>query len=370
MRAITALLLAVSMLTACGSTGNSATSQAAESTSTASSEPVDRQIFAMTTVMNLRAYGKKANDALDAAEEEIKKLDSELSIGNADSEVYAINKNGGGTLTEDTAALTEASLKLSADTDGAFDFTIAPLMDLWGFTTLFQEETESTEAQVEATVDSIPTQEEINQVLPRVNSKNVSYDADSKTLKLGDGQQIDFGGIAKGYTSQKIMEIYEKYGLTGGIAELGGNVQVMGAKPDGSPWKVGIEDPSDTSQMLGVLSLTKASTVITSGGYERYIKDKDGNVYHHILDPSTGYPADNGLTSVSIIMEDGSEADGLSTALYVMGKDKAISYWRNHAYEFDTILMTDDGKLLVTEGIADAFSSDNYTPEIIKKDAS
>lgn len=367
LKAFVSILTAAVFLTSCGSTGKTGTDSAASSA--AAYEPHDRQFFAMTTVMNLRAYGAEAEEALDEAEEEIRSLDSKLSVGTKDSEVYAINQNGGGNLSEDTARLTEMSLALSRKTNGAFDFTIAPLMDRWGFSSLYDEQNDGS-GDAEVTVDSVPTKEEIAQTLALVDYTKVSYDSSAKELKLGDGQTIDFGGIAKGYASQKVMEIYEKHKLTGGLADLGGNVQVMGAKPDGTPWKVGIEDPSDTSRVLGILSLADGKTVITSGGYERYLKDKDGNVYHHILDPKTGYPASNGLTSVSIIMDDGTEADGLSTALYVLGREGAISCWREHADEFEAVFMTDDGRLLVTPGLADTFSSDTYTPEIIEKIAS
>ena len=363
-------------ITSCGNAGSMKTGSAVPGASASAeqtpgreeTEPHDRQLFAMTTIMNLRAYGGETEKALDAAEKEIRKLDDELSISNPSSEVYAVNKNGGGRLTEDAGILAETSLELSQATEGAFDFTIAPLMDLWGFSTLYSEESESSPEQVEADIDAPPTAEEISGLLPYVDYKKVSYDSASGELKLANGQKIDFGGIAKGYTSQKVMEIYKKYGVTGGLAELGGNVQVMGVKPDGTPWRVGIEDPGDTSQILGVLSLNKDSTVITSGGYERYLKDRDGNVYQHILDPSTGYPADNGLTSVSVVMDNGTMADGLSTALYVMGEDRAIDFWRTHANTLDLVLMTEDGRLLVTEGIANSFGSDRYKPEVINKD--
>lgn len=383
--------LAASMLTGCESSRKTASA----------SEPVERQIFAMTTVMNLNAYGDDADAALDEAQEEITALDALLSTGTKGSEVWTINQNGGGILSDDTSALTEASLRLYEETGGAFDFTIYPIMDLWGFTRLFGEDSQEEggtpspdsepapvpdagEETAQTTVESetltladsssenerlishVPTQEEIDALLPLVDSSAVAYDAESKTLTLPKGAEIDFGGIAKGYTSQKIMEIFRSHGLSGGLADLGGNIQVMGEKPNGSPWRVGIEDPADTSERLGILSLEGDCTVITSGGYERYLVDRDGERYSHIIDPSTGYPADNDLSSVSIVCSDGTLADGFSTSLCVMGEEKAVSFWKAHSDEFQMVLFDTSGQIIVSEGLADSFSSDRFPVTVVR----
>ncbi len=177
--------------------------------------------------------------------------------------------------------------------------------------------------------------------------------------------KIDFGGIAKGYTSGRIADIYRECGVTSGLINLGGNVQVVGTKTDGSKWRVAVQSPEAEDDYLGILS-TADRAVITSGGYERSF-EQDGMKYHHIIDPSTGHPANNGLVSVTIVSADGTLADGLSTSLFIMGKDKAAEYWRAHSDEFDTILEDADGVLYVTEGIADDFTSDHET-NIIRKD--
>lgn len=359
-------------------------------------EPQTRQLFAMTTVMNLKAYGKDAGAALDEAEEKIRSLDSLLSTGTKGSEVWQINHDGGGTLSDDTATLTDLSLQLYQETNGAFDFTIYPIMKLWGFTEFFGEsgdETESStenapgheasaqteaETQTEAAADAlsssehlishVPTKAEIEALLPLVDSSKVIYDPETKKLTLPSGVQIDFGGIAKGYTSQAVMDIYQKHHLTGGLADLGGNIQVTGNKPDGSPWRVGIEDPADTSALLGILTLSEDSTVITSGGYERYLVDQDGKRYPHIIDPSTGYPVKNDLSSVSIICKDGALADGLSTSLCVMGKEKAISFWKAHSDQFEMVLFDTDQTITISDGLKDSFISDRYEIETVSAD--
>ena len=182
--------------------------------------------------------------------------------------------------------------------------------------------------------------------------------------------EIDFGGIAKGYTSGRIMDIFREHGITSGMVSLGGNVQVLGIKTDGSKWRVAVQNPEDTENYLGVLE-TQDRAVITSGGYERYF-EQDGKTYQHILDPKTGYPADSGLTSVTIVSADGTLADGLSTSLFVMGKEKAVAYWRAHSEEFDAILVEKDGTVSVTENIADQFTPDDAVKktEIITKHSS
>ena len=160
------------------------------------------------------------------------------------------------------------------------------------------------------------------------------------------------------------MDIYREKGVTSGLVNLGGNAQVFGTKPDGSLWRVAVQSPDSEDEYLGVLE-AKDKAIITSGGYERYF-EKGGVTYHHIIDPATGYPAENGLVSVTIVSTDGTLADGLSTSLFVMGKDKAVDYWKAHSDEFDMILLTDDEKLYVSEGIKDSFTSDREV-EIIKK---
>lgn len=149
-----------------------------------------------------------------------------------------------------------------------------------------------------------------------------------------------------------------------GLVSLGGNVQLLGAKSDGSAWKVAVESPDEDGNYLGILQ-AKDKAVITSGGYERYF-EKNGKKYHHIIDPATGYPAENGLTSVTIVSDDGTLADGLSTSLFIMGKEKAEKFWKKYSDKFDVILLTDDDQLYVSEGIADDFQSD-YKVNIMKK---
>ena len=281
---------------------------------------------------------------------QINRLDALLSTGKKDSEIGQINANNGGQLSEDGAVLMERSLELYKSTNGAFDVAIYPVMKAWGFTDGNYQ---------------VPDADILKATLELADPSLIDYDKETSTVSFQkDGVQIDFGGIAKGYTSSRIMDIYREKGVTSGLVNLGGNAQVFGTKPDGSLWRVAVQSPDSEDEYLGVLE-TKDKAIITSGGYERYF-EKDGVTYHHIIDPSTGYPADNGLISVTIVSADGTLADGLSTSLFVMGKDKATDYWKAHSDEFDMILLTDDEKLYVSEGIKDSFTSDREF-EIVEK---
>lgn len=342
----------------CGQDGQNTTKSKNSEGTASSKESTERisqdneaskDIFAMDTYMTVTAYGENAEVAVDAAQAEIERLDALLSTGDADSEIAKLNADGSAELSEDAGYLTERALELYQKTDGAFDIAIYPVMEAWGFPTQnFQ----------------VPSQNTLDQLLPLTDAGNISYDKETKKISFGvEGMKIDLGGIAKGYTSSRIMDIYKDNGITSGLVNLGGNVQALGTKTDGTKWKIAVQSPDDTEDYLGILSV-QDKAVITSGGYERYF-EQDGVTYHHIIDPKTGYPAESGLVSVTIVSEDGTLADGLSTSLFIMGKEKAADFWREHKDDFDAILMSDDGTLYVTEGLENDFSTER-TVEIIR----
>ena len=156
------------------------------------------------------------------------------------------------------------------------------------------------------------------------------------------------------------MQIYKKCGVTSGLVNLGGNAQVFGTKPDGSLWRVAVQSPDSEDEYLGVLE-TKNKAIITSGGYERYFVGDDGEVYWHIIDPATGAPARSGLISVTVIGDRGVVCDALSTALFVMGLDKAAEYWRRYG-DFEAVFVAEDGSVAITSGLQDCFTlADGYT---------
>ncbi len=314
------------------------------------------QVFAMDTVMICSTYGENSSDAAFASEDEIYRLEALLSRTREDSAVSRINSGDAGAADEEVRALIEKAMEYSQATGGAFDITLAPVSSAWGFT---------------EDAYRVPSQAELDELLTHVGMEHVHLTADG--VELDAGTQIDLGAIAKGYASDVVADLYEKWDIPRGLARLGGNIYAKGTRPDGGLWRVGVQDPAnpeDSNALVGVLELSDAFAV-TSGGYQRYFED-NGKTYHHIIDPATGYPAESGLTSVTVVSDrasgGGTMCDAFSTALFVMGEEKALDFWRTGGYDFDLVLVTQDGRVLVTEGIADAFTLDEgsgYTCETV-----
>ena len=331
------ILLTALLLTGC------AEQQAAEPVAAAdeNAEPNSRTVFAMDTVMELSAYG--ADDALmEAAEQEILGLESRLSVTDAGSEIYALDHNGLAELSPDTTELMQTALEMCERTDGALDVSIYPVLRAWRFTTGSYQ---------------VPTQEEIENLLTQVDYRKVTLE--NGTASIAQGMEVDLGSVAKGYTGDQVSQLLREGGVTSALLNLGGNVQLVGGKPDGSDWRVAVQDP-ESDGYLGVLSL-RDKAAITSGGYERYFVGDDGEVYWHIIDPATGAPARSGLISVTVIGDRGVVCDALSTALFVMGLDKAAEYWRRYG-DFEAVFVAEDGSVAITSGLQDCFTlADGYT---------
>ena len=318
---ISAMLSALLFLTGCS----------AES----SPEPVQGTFFAMDTVMDFTIYGESG--LIDQSESLIASLESLVSVTDADSELYAINQTGSGMLTEEASSLMEQALEICRRTDGALDLSIYPIVRAWGFTTGSYQ---------------VPDEAEIQALLPLVDYRKIQYDAATGTVTLPEGMEIDLGSVAKGYAGQLAAQMLREHGVQSALLNLGGNVQTVGTKPDGSPWQIGIKDPQGEDAMM-VLSV-EDQAVVTSGGYERYF-EQDGQTYWHIMDPSTGHPADSGLISVTIVGDEGVICDGLSTALFVMGLEKAADLWAQSG-DFEAVFVTASGEVYITEGLRDRFA--------------
>lgn len=318
---ISAMLSALLFLTGCS----------AES----SPEPVQGTFFAMDTVMDFTIYGESG--LIDQSESLITSLESLVSVTDADSELYAINQTGSGTLTGKASSLMEQALEICRRTDGALDLSIYPIVRAWGFTTGSYQ---------------VPDEAEIQALLPLVDYRKIQYDAATGTVTLPEGMEIDLGSVAKGYAGQLAAQMLREHGVQSALLNLGGNVQTVGTKPDGSPWQIGIKDPQGEDAMM-VLSV-EDQAVVTSGGYERYF-EQDGQTYWHIMDPSTGHPADSGLISVTIVGDEGVVCDGLSTALFVMGLEKAADLWAQSG-DFEAVFVTASGEVYITEGLRDRFA--------------
>ena len=343
-----AAVAAVMMLSSCGSAGLDGSTGTGEGV-TAEEEPETIEVYAMDTYMTLSAYGEKAGKALAESEVEIKRIDAMLSTGSEDSEISKLNKSKKAEVSEETFTLIERAKTIGLDTGKVFDISVYPVMQAWGFTDKNYR---------------VPEKAELEELLKSVDVSKVDLDEQTHKVSFDDKMAIDLGGIAKGYTSDRIMQIMKDNGVEHALINLGGNVQVLGKKPDGSDWRVAILDPENQEQYVGGVAVSDKA-VITSGGYQRYF-DKDGERYFHIIDLSDGFPARNGLTSVTIVSDDGTLADALSTSLFIMGPEKAADYWKKNAEDFDAVLVEDDGTVLVTEGLRVSYFSDREF-EVIEK---
>lgn len=315
------------------------------------SEASESEIFALDTAITLKVYGSKRAQVLKKLEDKINELDEMLSTGKETSEVSRLNRSGEAVLSPTVANLVKRSLDIYKKTDGLFDITIYPLMELWGFPTKNYK---------------VPSGKEIAEKLKLVGFDKIDFNEETRKISFKNkGMEIDFGGIGKGYITDELVKILTDEKVESAIINLGGNVFGFRKKPDGSLWNIAIRDPNEPDKYMAAIRL-EDSAVITSGGYERYFEE-NGIIYHHILDPRTGKPSESGLKSVSIISKDGTLADALSTSLFIMGEEKAIGYWKENGSNFDILLMTKDNRLLVSAGIKDKVISDNYKIEVINK---
>ena len=250
-----------------------------------------------------------------------------------DSDVSKCNKAQGNPVkvSDETYELIRISKEITEKTEGLFDISIYPIVRAWGFTTQKYQ---------------VPDESLRKELLKQVDASQIVLKKDN-TVQLKKGMEIDLGGIAKGYLSQKLVELFKKEGAVAGVVSLGGNVQTFGQKPDGSKFTIGITNPSDGQSVLGTLEVGEKA-VITSGSYQRFF-EKNGKRYHHIMDPRTGAPADSNLVSVTVICDRGEEGDALATSLFVMGKDKAIAFAKDN--NLSLILVDKENEIWTSEGI-------------------
>lgn len=306
------------------------------------------QVFAMDTVMLLTVYGDQAQQGLDQAEQTIQKLEKLWSATDETSEIWALNHSGGNwvELSEDTREILSRGLELCALTDGALDLTAYSAVQAWGFPTGAYR---------------VPDETELEQLVGTIDYTQVELDEQTGQARLSDGMSLDLGAVAKGRLGEVLSQDLKELGVTSALLELGGNIQTVGTKPDGSRWRVGIQGPN--SQEGGYLAIVEVAdqAVVTSGDYQRYF-EQDGQTYCHIMDPATAAPADSGVDSVSIVGSDGTVCDALSTALFVMGEEKGAQFWKDHPeLDFEAIFVSQDGTIAVTEGLEEHFTlADGY----------
>ncbi|MCR5417202.1 MAG: FAD:protein FMN transferase [Pseudobutyrivibrio sp.] len=297
----------------------------------------------MDTVMELKINGDKF--LLTDSEHMIRNLEKKISVTDDESEIYELNHVKKAILSDQSIDVLEGAIDVCNKTDGALDISIYPVLKLWGFTTGEY---------------NVPDSKMLDDMIENVDHSKIQINGN--TVEIPENMEIDLGSVAKGYTGTMVADYLKENSVTSALINLGGNVQCIGSKPNGDPWNVAIKSPFFDSNS-GIIGVLKASdeAIITSGGYERYF-EQDGNIYWHILDPSTGMPANNGIVSVTVVGENGLMCDGLSTALFVMGLDDAINYWKDNNESFDMIVITEDRKIYITDKLYDEFtlSSEYY----------
>lgn len=296
-------------------------------------QPVTHTGYYFDTVVSLTFYNNQDSTLAEECFQICDNYEKLFSRTIEGSDVWRINHSNGASVTvsEETYALIKDALYYCELTEGRIDITVAPLMDLWDFT-----------GQKDGQVP--PSQEQINALLTHVDYHLVEL-GDNNTVTLKDPKAaIDLGFIAKGYIADKLKEYLVVRGVNSALINLGGNVCTIGNKPDGSPYTIGIQKPfAPTGTTMETLKVTDSS-IVTSGTYERYFVYEDV-IYHHILDASTGYPADNTLSGVTIICPSSTQADALSTTCFVLGKEKALEYI-NSLDDAECILVDENNNLI------------------------
>lgn len=306
----------------------------------------------MGTVIQLKVYGVNAEEASEKALKRISEIENKMSVNIETSEISKLNDKAGISgekLSLDTYSVIAKSVEYSKLTEGALDATIEPIVKLWGIGT---------------DKERVPTKKEIDEKLKLVNYNDIILDDKNSTVQLKKTEEaIDLGAIAKGYTADEIKKVLLDNKISSAIINLGGNVFALGKKLDGTSWNIGIQNPLSTrGEYLGTVSVNDKS-IVTSGNYERFFI-VDGKRYHHIFDPKTGYPAEKGLISTTIISDKSIDGDALSTSTYILGLQKGLKLVES-IKGVEGIFITNDKKVYVTPGLKSSFelTSKEFTYE-------
>ena len=310
---------------------------------------------AMGTAVKKTLFGEE-DTTLDGVNKEIdqclRDLENQISVRVDDSEVSKCNRNyaieGLYPLSQDLIGYLRREMDIYVSSKGAFSPCIRPISELWG---------------IEDGEQTVPSDEDIKQTLSQCDPVNIELQDDGIVFHA-EHMAIDFGAAGKGIAGDKVKALLQDSSVTGAVVSIGGTVVTYGDKGNGKEWHVGIQDPrGKDGDVLGVVDVTGGTIISTSGDYEKYF-EADGKRYHHIFDPATGYPAESGLMSVSIISEDGFLSDALSTACFVMGLEDGMAYAKEQGVE--AIFVTTDKEVYVTDGIKKQFRIQNDGYELKK----
>lgn len=307
--------------------------------------PLRRSESLLHTVVQISIYHENQEKVMDEAIAYIKEMEALLSTQLEGSDVYNINQGAGTEVKVDdrTFTIIEKAVEMSAITDGQFDISIGAVSTLW---------------KIGDEAARKPSQEEIEAALPHIDYKKIELNKDSKTVKIAKGMALELGAISKGFIADELRTRFEQAGITTAIINLGGNVIAMGSSPshdDG--WHVGVQDPDEIrGQTVGQVPVSNQS-VVTSGIYERYL-EQDGQIYHHILNPQTGYPVDNTISGVTILTNQSIEADALSTTVFLLGLEKGLDLV-NQRPDVEAVFITKDRNVYLSDGLQKDFKLTN-----------
>ena len=285
---------------------------------------------AMNTFVSVQTFGENSKNVNQKIKARLSELESLFSTTDSSSEIYKLNHSSEKIqVSSETYSLLSYSVKMAEIFNGHFNPALFPVIREWGFTTGNYH---------------VPSQEKINFLLKKTDFSQIQF-FDNNFVQLQDSMSVDFGSVAKGFASDEIVKILSENNILSALIDFGGNIIAFGEKPDSSFWRIGIKNPFGGEVSLAVK--VKNQMVITSGGYERFFTDENQKKYIHIFDGKTGFPVENEIESVTIICENGLYADTLSTALFIIGSENAVSFWRERK-DFQMIILQKDGSILYT----------------------
>ncbi len=307
-------------------------------------EAYSDQQFLMGTYVKMQIYDDGKEAVLKKGFDRVKELADKITVNEPGSEVDKINEQAGikpVKVSDDVYPLIKKAYQYSVESDDGFDLSIGPITQLWhiGFDDARK-----------------PEQSEIDEALKLVKHEQVILDDDEQTVFLEEkGMELDLGAIAKGYITDEVVKVFKANGVTTAIVDLGGNVYVLGHSPrkENSDWKVGIQDPNQARNTIVGSVPASNKSLVTSGIYERNLK-VNGETFHHLFNPKTGYPFDNEIAGVTIISKESIDGDGLSTAIFSMGVKEGMAHV-NQLKNVDAIFVTRDDKLYLSSGVKETF---------------
>ena len=301
-------------------------------------EPQSQSFLMLGTVCKITIYDKPSEEAFKAAFARLGEIEQKMTLHSESSEIVSINHNSGiepVVVSEDTFTVIRKAVEIAQASGGAFDPTIGPLVQAW---------------DIGGDNPRRPSQEEIQALLPLVDYRQVVLNEHDQSVFLKKpGMVLDLGGIAKGYAADQAALVLRSFGVEQAIVNLGGNVLVLGLKPDGNLWRIGVQDPEQDRGAYAIIVQLEDTSLVTSGPYERFLV-VEGKTYHHILDTKTGYPVDSDFTSASIITHSSLLADALSTSVYALGFEKGIALI-NSFEDVEAIFFTEDHQILQSDGV-------------------